>query len=350
MDNGLIDNYLSRILSGCFIFNYNNNQYKLIYPDIDLKYRAELYSEDEYNKNKYNDWISEDQITNFLMIIGLWHPSNNQQLENLDKQLEDLKVELYNNFLNSSKIKNIKKSISNCRKIQVDLLQKKHYLDNYTHKGYVSQLKNQFLLIESLYNSNNNKVFQYPDIDYNELNNFSSIITSNQIDISVFRTIARNEKWKNYWSANKDNIFGKSVIDWTDEQRTLVIFTKMYDSAYENPDCPPESVINDDDTFDGWLILQRRNSEKQKEKNRAEKLLEGKKIGDAKEVFLVANSKEEAQNIYNLNDPTSRHIIKERNKIILHSNKDIKESDLPDVQRDLQMKNNQQFINSRKSK
>jgi hypothetical protein len=350
MENGIIDNYLSRILSGYLIFNYNNKFYKLIYPNIDLKYKAELYAQEEYENNKYNDWISEEQVNYFLMILDLWSPDMDTNLKNIEKKIEDLKVELYNNFLNPSAIKNIKRNISNYKKNQENLLYRKHYLDNFTHKGYVSTLKNQYLLIHSLYNDKDEKYFSYPDIDYNTLNFFSSIISHNQIDISIFRIIARHEKWKNYWSTNKENIFNKSVIDWTVVQRTLVIFTKFYDSAFENSDCPPDSVINDDDMFDGWLIIQKRASEKQKEKNRAEKLLEGKNIGNAKEVFLVAKSQEEAQNIYNLNDSNSRHIIRERNRMILNSNKEIKETELPDVQRDLQIQNNQQFIKARKSK
>jgi hypothetical protein len=350
MENESIDNYLSRILSGYLIFNYNNCFYKLIYPNIDLKYKAELYSQQEYENNKYNDWISEEQVNYFLAILGLWSPEMDTQLTSIEKKIEDLKVDLYNNFLNPNSIKNIKKTISNYKKIQHDLLHKKHYLDNFTHKGYVSVLKNQYLLIESLYDDKDQRVFSYPNIDYNTLNLFSNTINDYQIDISTFRMIARNEKWKNYWSTNKNNIFDKPVIDWTDEQRTLVIFSKMYDSAYENPDCPPDSVINDDDMFDGWLILQKRASEKQKEKNRAEKLLEGKNIGNAKEVFLVARSQEEAQNIYNLNDSNSRHIIRERNSLILNSKKEVKESELPDVQRDMYIQNNQQFIKNRKSK
>jgi hypothetical protein len=49
-----------------------------------------------------------------------------------------------------------------------------------------------------------------------------------------------------------------------------------------------------------------------------------------------------------LNDNTSKNIINERNKIVMRSNQDVKEADLPDVQRNLLIKNNQQFMQSRK--
>lgn len=351
MDNGKLSIYLARILSGNYIFQYNNTVYKLIYPDINIKYAAELYSEQEYEKYKYNDWITEEELNYFLVSIGLVSGNVDQHLKDIDTKIDDCKVDLYNNFLNPTKLKSIRKTLSNYRRSYDLLYYRKHSFDQFTYSGYIKSLKNQYLLANSLYSIDDKKIFDDLDsIDYYLLNNISNHINENHIDITIFKQIARSEQWRNYWSANKTSLFDSSVVHWTDEQKTLVVLTKMYDSAYENPDCPPDSVIQDDDTFDGWLITQRRESEKNKDKNRAEKLLKGKKIDNAKEVFLVANSKEEAENIYKLNDSSSRNIINERNNMLLRSNKEIKETDLPDVQRDLQIQTNQKFIQSRKSR
>jgi hypothetical protein len=155
--------------------------------------------------------------------------------------------------------------------------------------------------------------------------------------------------WKNFWSANKENLFDRSTINWTDEQRTLVILTKMYDAAMEHPECPPDSVFEDDDMFDGWMIVQRKENEKLRNKNRTEKLLEGKKLDKAGEIFVMAKSKEEASNIFDLNDPNARHTIKERQTILAQTGKELNETELPDVRRNLVVQSNQQFKNSRKS-
>ena len=161
-------------------------------------------------------------------------------------------------------------------------------------------------------------------------------VTENTIPPAAFRHIARSDLWRNYWSANKDYIFGKPTIDWTDEQKTLVVITKMYDNAYEHTECPSDAIIENDDMFDGWMILLRRENEKERSKRRTEKKF-GDKLNKAGEIFLTANSKEEAQDIYGLNNDTSRNIIKERERTINKSEKPIKDSDLPDVQRGLQM-------------
>ena len=346
MDNRLLNIYLSRILSGFYLFLHCGKRYKLIYPDINIKYEAELYAEQEYESNKFNDWINDDSIVDSLVAIGIWTYNGDDNLKNLEKQIEDLRVDLYKNFLNPSKIKTLRKTLSNIKRAYNRQYEIRHSLDQYTAQGYSQLLKNQYILIHSLFDESNQRVFpSLLDVNMKLFDNLSHTISSSIIDISVFREIARSDIWRNYWSANNNSLFDKSTINWTDEQKTLVVLTKMYDSAYEHPECPPDSVFEDDDMFDGWMITQKRENEKNRNKNRTEKLLEGKKLDKAGEIFIVANSKEEAQNIYGLNDHTSRHIIKERETILHTTNATIDDGNLPDVKRGLVVQSNQQFKN-----
>jgi len=346
MDQRTLNIYLSRILSGFYLFVYNYATYKLVYPDIRIKYEAELYAEQEYENNKFNNWISDDSIVDHLVSMGVWNYSGDDNFKNLETQIDDLKIDLYKNFLNPTKIKSLRRTLNNTRQAINAQYNIRHSLDQYTLSGYSQYVKNQYIIIHSLYNNDNTRIFNSIDnVDYNFLIELSNLVSSNTIDISIFKQIARSDIWKSYWSADSNNLFDKSVINWTDEQKTLVVLTKMYDSAYQHPECPPDSVFEDDDMFDGWMILQRRENEKTRNKNRTEKLLDGKKLNKAGEIFLVANSKEEAQNIYSLNDNNSRHIIKERENVIKNTSETIDVGQLPDVQRDLTMQTNQQFKN-----
>lgn len=348
MDQRILNLYLSRILSGFYTFVYQQSKYKLVYPDISVKYESDLFAEEEYENNKFNSWITDEEIIYILIDLGMWSIDGDKRLKVMETQIEDIKVDLYKNFLNPTKIKSLKKTLDNYKKNYNKSYEIRYSFDHITASGYCSLLKSQYILVNSIYSMNNIKIFNtLDDVDHTTLNNIANIISKNNIDISVFRSLARSDVWKNYWSANKENLFDKSTINWTDEQRTLVIITKMYDSAYEHPECPPDSVFEDDDVFDGWMILQKRENEKNKNKNRTDKMLD-KKLNKAQEVYLTANSKEEAQNIYNLNDPQSLGILKERNQTILKSNKDLSEAQLPDVQRNLVVESNKRFMESRR--
>jgi hypothetical protein len=336
MNNKILGIYLSRILSGFFIFFYREKKYKLIYPNISIKYEAEIYALQEYENNKFNDWIHDDSILDALVSMGVWSYNGDTNLSSLEKQIEDLKVDLYKNVLNPNQLKTIKKTLNNVKNTYNQQYNLRHSLDHYTPTGYSEIIKNYYILVHSIHDANNKLVFNsVNDVDYQYFENLSSVISENNIDISLYKQIARSDLWKNYWSADSENLFAKSTVDWTDEQKTLVVLTKMYDNAYQHPECPPDNVFEDDDMFDGWMIHQKRENEKSKNKQRTEKMLEGKKLNKAGEIFLVANSQEEANNIYNLNDNTQRHIIRERNQTINRSNNQIDASKLPDVQREI---------------
>lgn len=347
MDQRTIGIYLSRILSGFYIFIYNNTKYKLVYPNITIKYEAELYAQEEYEKNKFNDWIVDDSIIDSLVSMGVWNYNGDDNLKNIEKQIEDLKVDLYKNFLNPPKAKTLRKTLANVKNTYNRLYSLRHSLDQYTVEGYSQFLKNHYIIVHSLFYNDNSRVFEdLENSDPQLLTNIANTIAENTIDISIFKSIARSDVWRNYWSANQNNLFDKATVNWTDEQKTLVVLTKMYDSAHEHPECPPDSVFEDDDMFDGWMIHQRRENEKNRNKNRTEKMLEGKKLGKAGEIFVAVNSQEEAQQIYDLNDMSSRQIIKERQLVVNNSNKQIADAELPDVQRNLTIQSNQQFKNS----
>lgn len=347
MDQRIIGIYLSRILSGFYIFIHNNIKYKLVYPNITIKYEAELYAQEEYEKNKFNDWIIDDSIVDSLVSMGVWNYNGDDNLKNIEKQIEDLKVDLYKNFLNPPKAKTLRKTLANVKNTYNRLYSLRHSLDQYTVEGYSQFLKNNYIIVHSLFYANNSRVFlSMDDCDSQLLNNIATAIAENTIDISVFKSIARSDVWRNYWSANQNNLFDKATVNWTDEQKTLVVLTKMYDSAHEHPECPPDNVFEDDDMFDGWMIHQRRENEKARNKNRTEKMLEGKNLGKAGEIFVAVNSQEEAQQIYDLNDMGSRQIIKERQLTINNNSGQISDSELPDVQRNLTIQSNQQFKNS----
>lgn len=344
MDQKTIGLYLSRILSGFYLFLYNDKKYKLVYPDIETKYYADLYAQQECENNRFNDWITDETIIDTLVSMGLWAYHGDDNLKNLEKQIDDTKVDLYKNFLNPTKAKSLRRTLSNIKASYNRQFSIRHSLDQYTAYGYGQFIKNQYLLIHSLYNEFNERIFPcYESIDYSLLTKLSDIITNDAIDMSTYRMIARCDQWKNYWSANKDYIFDKAAVNWTDEQKSLVVLTKMYDSAHEHPECPPDSVFLDDDMFDGWMIHQRRENEKTRNKNRTEKMLEGKKLNKAGEVFIMANSQEEAQNIYDLNDNNSRHIIRERNMVIKSQNESISDIQLPDNQRTMTQQSHELF-------
>jgi hypothetical protein len=106
----------------------------------------------------------------------------------------------------------------------------------------------------------------------------------------------------------------------------------MYDNARQSPEVPPDEVFEDDDAFDGWMAVQRKEAEKNRAKNNADKIT-GQK-GD--EIFMVT-SKDDRDKVYDLNDYSERMSIKKKlTEVRSAGGEEIREAQLSDVKMRLQ--------------
>ena len=131
----------------------------------------------------------------------------------------------------------------------------------------------------------------------------------------------------------KENCFGVSSSQWTDDQRTLVIFSKMYENAQQSLDCPSDEVFEDDDMFDGWMIDQRRKREEEMKKKQTD-AVNTTNYGNAGEVFIMAKNEDDANKIYDLNETSERRVLKERAAVVTRKGR-VDASEMPDTQRQL---------------
>jgi len=113
----------------------------------------------------------------------------------------------------------------------------------------------------------------------------------------------------------------------------------MYDNVYESPDAPKDEVIADDDCLDGWFIVQKRDYEQKKAEYAGEgKVGKNSKIANSQEVFLMAQTPEEIEEIYSMNNVHARNTIRARQQQIRDAEgQNIHIRDLHDIKMDNQM-------------
>jgi hypothetical protein len=227
-----------------------------------------------------------------------------------------------------------------------EILGRKHSLDHLCCENAAEMTRQNWLLSKSCFYKN------WEPIDWTNIN-FSKIMDfykENIIDHSTIRKIARGNVWRTIWvSSKKIDLFDRPGIDLTRDQLTLCSYSNMYDSVYENPESPNEKIIEDDDCLDGWFIFQRRKHEKDKKLQETENLIANPKIKNAKEVFVMAKNKQEAESINDLNNELSKAIVAQRKNIIKEKGS-AKDTDFFDVQTDLQMERHQAFMNKMKGR
>lgn len=335
MNDGSIENSLYRILSGQLIFYYKQDKYELRRLSNLVRYEAEILYNKILNDEKYNDWIREENMTNIMINLGLWTRDTDKTIKQLEKRIETSKVELFENFMRPDSQKKIRKNLESAKDQLNRITSKKSDFSANTLEGYAASIKNEYMICQNLY-KNSKRMFNDNDSDSNSYSQFNEIvfeINKHTISIADFKKIARHYIWKSYWNAHKNNpIFPGPVSEWTDDQRSLVSFSQMYDSIYEHPDSPPETVIEDDDMLDGWMIVQKRKVEKAKKQMAVDEL--NPNLKNASEVFLFSKNNDEAEDIISLNSKESLHRMKEKLAYVKNVGS-AQDSSLPDVKRDL---------------
>jgi len=335
MNDGNIENLLYRILSGQLIFYYKQDKYELKKLSNLVRYEAEILYNKILNDEKYSDWIREDNMIDIMINLGLWTKDTDKTIKQLEKRIENSKVELFENFMRPDNQKKIRKSLESAKDQLNRISSKKSEFSANTLEGYASSIKNEYMICQNLY-KNSKRLFNDNDSDSHSYSQFNEIvfeINKYSISINDFKKIARHYIWKSYWNAHKNNpIFPGTVSEWTDDQRSLVSFSQMYDSIYEHPESPPEGVIEDDDMLDGWMIVQKRKVEKAKKQQTVDEL--NPNLKNAGEVFLFGKNRDEVEDIISLNSKESLHRMKEKFDFINHAGS-AQDHALPDVKRDL---------------
>ena len=75
------------------------------------------------------------------------------------------------------------------------------------------------------------------------------------------RGLAKQHHAKQLWAVSGGDaqcFLGGPLASWTQLQMDLVGWLKFYDSIYQNMECPPDDVVEDDSALDSWAEKQRK--------------------------------------------------------------------------------------------
>lgn len=323
---------LYRIISGRYIFYYSNEEYVLLSPTLDIKYRASIIYDNIINEEKYQEWFREENSENLLIGLGIWTIHTKKDLTHFEQLLDNLKVDLFNNFMIPSKTKDIRKKIKQTKENIAKIYSSKNNFLSHTLEGYASSVKNEYIICNTLY-KNNKLVFDANNAkSYVLFNSLVHYIDQHMITTEEFKELARSSLWRGYWNSGKDNIFDNPVSLLTDEQKALLNISRMYDNIYEHPDCPDDKIINDNDALDGWMITQKRKNDQEKKKSQFD--ASNPKLKDAGEVFVMTSSAEDTESVLSMNTKESKSAMNEKFNYI-NQKQSVEDGELPDVRRDV---------------
>ena len=311
-----------------------------------LEESYEIYDE-AYNKAYFNNILLKKDLKEILFYRELWSPDDDKRIKELDKKIENLKVDAYKSHFDRRKVQGIKRYIRLSEKERIEIEAKNKSLDHISCEGLADFSRSAWIIESSTFNQNGDH-YNWSDCNISDIMGF---VSQKHIHPSDFRMIARNDPWRSMWMIGKTNgnLLDKCSTQFTVNQTQLCSYSFMYDNVYESHERPNDKIIEDDDCLDGWFIVQRREYEKDKKQKEVDALTSNPKIANSQEVFVMASNQESANEIYDLNDVVSRSTIHNRNTQIDQAGSlDFRK--LHDVQQDMATQGHQESLHKIKGR
>lgn len=300
MTESEIRQLINRICSG-YIFIKN---YIIDVPSPQILAEADnVYEKILYN-NRFEDILDIESMDFLLLKNKMWSLFDQKTLDEIPKKIDNAKLELYKNFMIPSQQKYIRKELENLRTTFNELYAKKNIFSKYTIEYLADEAKSRFIFSKIILNKNYKRIKVKPIMLDKIMNEFEK----KSITAKKYREIARSDEWRSIWSITRYKNFRKIG----QEQINLISYTKLYDNVYKHPECPIDSIINDDDALDGWLLYMKQKSDVEKKQQQFEKTSKAK----GNEHFIMVKDQEDINSVLSMNDTRAKVIQRKIHKMV----------------------------------
>jgi len=323
--------HIYRLCSGYTFINLRRT-YIIDTPSMVLLNEGMNVYRQTIQENKYDSLLNVEQVKVELIRAGLWSFTGDEDYKKLEASLEERKHKLYLAYLNNpNAVKKIEKEIVLTRQQLKKQYNIRHSLDEHTIEGLAALKKEQYIFSKIILDDKYRPLAKLPASLLDRiLNQYYRL----QLNNETARELARSDFWRSRWDHKGVDNF--RVIG--DEQEILISYSKLYSNVYKNSDCPSDEVINNDDLFDGWIIHTNKEYEKQKKERENEKRFD--KHPNAGEVFIPVRSKDEADQVVNMNDTRGKIVQKKINELVV-SKGQAHDLEVPEVLLEHKMKSKQ---------
>ncbi len=332
---------LNRMVSGTYLIPYQNQIIFVRPASVDIRQRADFYYDSLIDTNKFSDCLRYDKLVDTFISQGLLDEDYQNQLDKNAEKIDQLKIQLFKCGPRITQAGKVRKELDIVREGHSRLNAYISKIRRNSLEGFAEHAKTNFLLMHTIYDDRGNLILNQNtnSIDSHILNSVMYHIALQTLDSKDLRAFARSGPWRSIWNADKQKAFINNIYELTEEQNALMHFSELYDFAYQNPKSPPDSILEDDDIFDGWYLneLKKMKSQKDEDDN-----IIGSPDPKYGEVYVMAQDQEEANSIYNFNSEKSKQILKDRANVMSKNDK-VRDWQFKDVQDELIMQSNQKF-------
>jgi len=320
-------------------FNCNTYQVEINDPDQSLLYDADFQYEKSYKNAISNGLMTHEESMELLITEGLWSSQHDIELSRINSEIQTLKNSLPSLKYKKTNFKQVASAIAELKKQKNDLSIIKSKYQPVTAEYTAECIKRKYIILNSIaYISctgllNNSSFINHLTVQY---------YTDFCPNVEIVREVARCDPWRLFWLSAKETnmeLFNNSATNMTELQHALILWSRIYDFAYNSSNPPDDSVIDDDSEFDKWYEDEIRSIKEESKKGQL-----NNKYNDtsgSSEVFVPAD-RLGSKDVYELNDKQTLSKLKKRSETIDTKGR-VAEFDLPDVKQRVIMEKNRQM-------
>ena len=224
--------FVCRTRAGVYYINYDNTiTVKVLTPTLEDEYNANKIFNQAYEKALDEDIMTEEEILDWMRSRGLWTEDEEEKIKGLQKDIERLKVEIFNARNNESLRERIRIYIRAGEKQLRELNSKKQENSSNTCEGIATLEKSISLLKACSFIGNEPFDSQSLDIDKLWKAYYLMFLTDKQS-----RELARTEPWRSLWilkDSGSINLFSNKDRELSIDQKNMLIWSRMYDNIQE---------------------------------------------------------------------------------------------------------------------
>ena len=333
--------FVSRIRSGIYFVEHEGIKLKIVTPTIEEELEINEAYIKAYEEALEDDFMTEDQSVEWMRSRNLWTDEDEEKTKQLKKDLDTLRVEIFNNRNKPELRERIRKYIRAAEEALNKQSNKKSSFISNTCEGIAMVEKSCEFIKTCTYYGGDKYDFDRLSVEF-----VLHLFQEKMLSEKQIRDVARNEPWRSVWmlrDSNSYKLFSNTDRELSVDQKNLLVWSRMYDNIQESMDCPTDDVIEDDDLLDGWFIVQRKKREKEQAEADFDNSTQNEKIKNSGEIFVVASNKQEADKVDMLNDFHGNIVKKQRMAKIKASDGVASDLEFQDVKINMQAKSNQMF-------
>lgn len=221
---------------------------------------------------------TEGEIFSDARSVGYWTDNDDLVLKEADEHIEFLRSEAKRKGF-AARRRQIESQIQETQTQRREIENKQQELMAYTAEYHAHSIAASALLRRVVLTSDCNLLWPTEESFIEFRNLYPPVVqylmyemlTEGLWETPEIREVARHVEWRLLWSLSRENLdglFSRPISDINFNQKLLIYWSRVYDSAFEDPKPPDQDIVDNDEKFDDWLANRDLERKEEREGNK----------------------------------------------------------------------------------